>query len=120
MFPDARCVKNSAESEICSWNPGVAGRQGGFRGVERVGCRFHGDSLRSIFIEYLEMLDVEYAVFDKQTREKYGYLPAPEALDTVFVEWQYDSVAVSLTPNRRPHWIGQVKTYRPVLEFIRR
>jgi hypothetical protein len=120
LLPDVHCVRNTPESEICSWIPGESDRRGGFRGVERVGCRFQRNSLRSIRVEYLEMLDVEYTEFDKQVREKYGFIPAPAGPDTLFTEWQYDSVAVSLTPNRRPHWIGQVTTYTPVLEFVKR
>src|SRR5258706_9796077 len=120
LLPEAHCVRNAPETEICSWIPGQTDRQGGFRGVERVGCRVQHDYLRSIRVEYLEMLDVEFSVFDKQVREKYGYLPAAEGIDTLYIEWQYDSVAVSLTPNKRPHWIGQVSTYRPVLEFVKR
>ena len=120
LLPDAHCVKNSPEAEICSWIPGREERRGGFRGVERLLCRFRHDSLRSIRVEYLEMLDVEFSAFDKEVRGKYGYVPAPEGLDTLFAEWQYDSLAVSLTPNKRPHWTGQVSIYRPVLEFERR
>src|SRR5260221_2097335 len=110
LLPEAHCGGNAPETEICSWIPGSADRRGGFRGVERVGCRFQHDSLRSIRVEYLEMLDVEFSVFDRQVREKYGYLPVAEGIDTLYIEWTYDSVAVSLTPNKRPHWIGQVST----------
>lgn len=115
-----QCVRSEPDEDICSFVPGVQDRKGRFRGVERVRCRFHRDSLEKILVEYAEMLDVEFAVFDRGMWDKYGNLPAPQAPDSVFTEWRYDLVVVSLTPNRRPHWIGQVTTYKPVVEFVKR
>jgi hypothetical protein len=59
------------------------------------------------------MLDVEYAIFDRQIHEQYGSVPAGTSPDSVLTEWRYDSLLVTLTPNRRPHWIGQNMTYSP-------
>jgi hypothetical protein len=117
IMPSMVCAGSLADSEFCSYFPGEADRKGRFRGVDRVRLGFRSGALKRIRLEYGEMLDVEFAALDGDIRSQYGDKPMGSTPDSLYMEWRYDSVIVSLAPNRRPHWTREVTTYKPVLEI---
>ena len=119
-FPTARWEKKDNEIEVCSWRPTVEERDTLFNGIARLNFTFYRDTLQTIKVEYFQMLDVEYANFGKAVRQKYAYASADRISDNTATDWQYDSVGITLTPNRKQHWTGSLSTYTPVLEFQER
>ncbi len=120
FMPSLVCQGNLPDSDACSYYPGQADRRGRFRGVDRVRCGFRSGALKRIRLEYGEMLDLEFAALDADIRSRYGDRPMGSIPDSLFTQWRYDSLVVSLTPNRRPHWTRQLTTYKPVLEIVSR
>lgn len=111
-----RCEAPEKTIRVCTWSPDT--RQDSFRGVSQLRLVFYRDSLHMISVRYAEMVDAEYVNFARAVREKYA--PALQAADSAGAQWIFDSVSVSLTPNRRRHWTGSIDTYAPVLEFQER
>ena len=66
------------------------------------------------------MMDLEYKGFESGIRAKYSRSSGNATVDSTTTVWQYDSLIVTLIPNRKPHWTGSLQTFTPVLEFQER
>ena len=115
-----RCEEKDHETQICTWKAMKEDRESGFSGIDKIQFTFYRDTLQSIKLQYLELFDVEYVNFERGVREKYAYAIAGKLLDTTGTEWQYDSLKVILTPNKKQHWTGSFFAFTPVLELQER
>ena len=115
-----RCVEKDVDLALCDWRTTDKDRKGVYRGIGQIGFTFYRDTLQTIRVRYEQMLDAEYANFSAAVRTKYAFAVGDRIIDTTGDEWQYDSLEITLVPNRRQHWTGSVFTYTPELEFQER
>lgn len=115
-----RCSSSDPVVKRCRWSTTRRDREGMFKGIDEIQFTLYRDSVQTITVYYAQMLDVEYKKFDQAIHEKYAKLIGDLPLDSVNVEWTYDSLLVKFMPNRKKHWTATMYTYRPVLEFQER
>ena len=119
-LPFLRCETKDNNIDVCRWKTNNDDRRGEFKGIDQIKLTFYRDTLQTIEVRYSEMFDVEYADFDRSVREKYGYTIVGKLIDSTGNEWQYDSLKVSLFPNKKQHWTGSAFVFTPVLDFQER
>jgi len=117
QLPALRCGKKDGDMVVCNWKTTEADRQRIFRGIDQIRLTFYRDTAQTIRVQYSQMFDVEYTNFEQAVREKYAYALGDRITDTIGTEWRYDSLGITLIPNRKQHWTGSVFTYSPELEF---
>ncbi|MBI1803196.1 MAG: hypothetical protein HY033_02375 [Ignavibacteriae bacterium] len=120
LLPNLRCEQRDVDIKLCVWRPTEEERKQTFRGIDQLKLTFYKDTLQSIDIQYLQMVDMEYENFEQGIRTKYARYTGNPGIDSNTTVWQYDSLIVTLVPNRKPHWTGTLSTYTPILEFQER
>ncbi len=111
------CAPKGNGIDVCTWRSTEEDRHHEFKGIDRLKLTFYGNRLQMIEVQYYEMFDVEYGLFEKGVRNKYGYAIAGFLLDSTGTTWEYDSVKVMLNPHRKQHWTGTMFVYVPDLTF---
>ena len=119
-LPFLRCETKDNNIDVCSWKSNDDDRRREFKGINQIKLTFYRDTLQTIEVRYNEMFDAEYADFDRNVRDKYGYTIAGKLIDSMGNEWQYDSLKVTLFPNKKQHWTGSAFVFTPVLDFQER
>lgn len=119
-FPYLRCEKKSDELQRCSLQTTAEEREGDFHGIDQLQLTFYQDTLHNIKIQYSQMFELEYNDFEAGVRGKYAYRYENNSIDSSGNLWQYDSLSVTVVPNRKQHWTASVFLYTPVIEFQER
>ena len=119
-LPNLQCEQKDADIKLCVWRPTEDERAQSFHGIDRLRLTFYKDTLQSISAQYLQMMDLEYRNFEQGIRGKYSRPTGVPSVDSNTTVWKYDSLIVTLVPNRKAHWTGSFQTYTPVLEFQER
>ena len=120
VVPFRKCDDKGLETMECSWKRTPQDSKNFLEGIDQLKLTFFRDTLKTLRAEYGQMFDVEYVNFEKAIRSKYAYAIAGHVIDTSGNDWLYDSLKITLIPNKKQHWTGSFFAFTPVLEFEER